>query len=155
MNIHEIENLSAAELKAKRAELIEAAKAVPIGELAERYVKARTDATIRDEKLAEQGGTIDALRAGAAALTEKNSDLANVVEQNYADFDILRESARKTAQADKLALDEALASLERETARAERLRTVATRHHAAVSGAAKLLNDALAAQAVDQADADE
>lgn len=79
--LHEIENLSFAELKAKQADLItEAAKAAP-GELAARYVKARTDAKCRDEKLAEQAVTLAALTEGSNALTEKNKALAAEVSR--------------------------------------------------------------------------
>jgi hypothetical protein len=73
MQIHEVENLSAAELKARKAELIEALGG---GELAQRYVQARTDAKMRDEKLSEQGGMIAALTNGNTALEEKLQSLS-------------------------------------------------------------------------------
>ena len=68
MMIAEIENLSHAELKAQREAIIEAAGGAEKAELASRYVQARTDAKLRDEKLAEQGKTIDALTGGHDAL---------------------------------------------------------------------------------------
>jgi hypothetical protein len=88
MQIHEVENLPAAELKTRKAELIEALGG---GELAQRYVQARTDAKMRDEKLAEQGGMIAALTNGNAALEEKlqslstrNGELVNDLEASKA-----------------------------------------------------------------------
>lgn len=67
MTLTEIENLALSDLKAKREEIV---KELGGGELAQRYVQARTDAKMRDEKLAEQGKTIEALQAGHAALAE-------------------------------------------------------------------------------------
>lgn len=58
MELHEIENLSAAELKERREELVAAARKAPVDQLAARYVQARTDAKLREDKLAEQGKTI-------------------------------------------------------------------------------------------------
>lgn len=80
MTLIEIENLSAADLKAKKAELVEVAKAADVGELAARYVQARTDATCRDEKLAEQGTTITALHESLAAHKAKIDKMAAEAE---------------------------------------------------------------------------
>lgn len=63
MTIYEIENLTAAQLKERKAELVEVAKEFPVDDLAARYVQARMDAKIRDEKLAEQGKTITRLES--------------------------------------------------------------------------------------------
>lgn len=80
MTITEIENLSFAELKLHRNALIEAASNADKSELASRYVQARTDATHRDEKLSEQGKTIDALNSGNNALLEKRAELEAQVQ---------------------------------------------------------------------------
>lgn len=79
MNIHEIENLPFAELKARGIELIDAAKTASIDELASRYVQARTDAKQRDELLAEQAETLEALKTG---LSSTKSQMASVVEES-------------------------------------------------------------------------
>lgn len=71
MNISDIENLSSAELKARRDELLAALKDAAPADVAARYLQARTDARLRDEKLAEQGATITALQSGLAAATER------------------------------------------------------------------------------------
>lgn len=57
MKISEIESLSFAELKTRRAGILAGLDEAP-EVLAKRYLQARTDATMRDEKLAEQGATI-------------------------------------------------------------------------------------------------
>lgn len=58
ITMHEIENLSAEDLKARRAEILESLKQHTAEELAGRYLQARTDAKLRDEKLALQGEEI-------------------------------------------------------------------------------------------------
>lgn len=82
MNLVDIENMPFADLKSKRAELIEAARQSPLVELATRFVDARTDAKQRDEKLAEQGRTItslnDSLDARVAELRESTSLIADL-----------------------------------------------------------------------------
>lgn len=74
MTLIEIENLTFAELKSHRSEAIEAAKAADVGELAARFVDARTDAKQRDEKLGEQGKIIvllqDSLERAAQQFAE-------------------------------------------------------------------------------------
>lgn len=79
MKLSEIENLSHADLKAKRAELIEAIKGEPAAELAARYIQARTDAKMRDEKLSEQGETIKALQDGMRAAGDKIGHLQDEI----------------------------------------------------------------------------
>ena len=74
MKLSEIENLPADELKRRRDELRQvAAKAAP-ADLAARYVQARTDATARDAKLAEQGETITNLNAALSAAQQEAAD---------------------------------------------------------------------------------
>lgn len=65
MDIHEVENMTVAELKAQKGEVLTAVAGH--AELASRYFQARLDAKIRDEKLAEQAVTLDALQTGLAA----------------------------------------------------------------------------------------
>ena len=78
MNIIDIENMTAAELKANQGEAVEAVANDEA--LAQRYVKALLDAKTRDEKLAEQGQTITLLQQAAeqqkAALRELEAGLA-------------------------------------------------------------------------------
>lgn len=91
MTLVEIENFKAEELKARKAELIEAATKAGKGEfsvadLAARYVQARTDAAMRDAKLHDQGTTITHLNTMLAdlqaKLAEATNDLAVQVRQN-------------------------------------------------------------------------
>lgn len=148
MDLIEIENLSFAELKAKRAELVEAAKTVPPEQLAERYVQARMDAKQRDEKLAEQGRTIALFQDSLAAVQKEVQAAQAEVAKWVAREPAVQEQVRGLAEE-----KEELRGLLRTTReQAIRLKTEALRNHAAVAQAAKLLNDALAAQAVDQAD---
>lgn len=91
MTIQDVENMSAAELKERKAEIIKALALEDPDALAARYVGARLDAKLRDEKLAEQAEslataakTIDALTAGTDVVTEKNQSLAAELEKCYA-----------------------------------------------------------------------
>jgi hypothetical protein len=59
------------------------------------------------------------------------------------------------AIADKAAIEALHQTVARETARADRLKVEATRNHQAVAQAAKILADALGAQAVDAAETGE
>lgn len=101
MTIQDVENLSFAELKARRAELIEAitASTISIKEVAGRYIQARADAKHRDEKLAEQAKTIAALQEGLeavkereAAAVEASKELITALKDEVAEF-------RKTSDA--------------------------------------------------------
>ncbi len=77
MDIHEVENMSADELKAGQAKIIEALDGN--AELAVRYVQARLDAKIRDVKLAEQAKTLEALQTGLdAAKRQAEGDAAEL-----------------------------------------------------------------------------
>lgn len=75
----DIENLTPGELKTRRAELVAAAQQQPAAELAERYVKARLDASLRDERLGEQGRIITTLQDGLEAKSRENSGLTSEV----------------------------------------------------------------------------
>lgn len=70
---HDIENMSVAELKASKNAIIAELQASP-AELAARYVQARLDAKMRDEKLAQQGKYITQLEQTLAALEEKYAE---------------------------------------------------------------------------------
>jgi hypothetical protein len=162
MEIHEIESLSFAELKERRDELTEAAKAESPDVLAVRYLKALTSAKQRDEKLGEQGRMITALQDGLEAAKHQTATAAKAVEEQVrradalvADLESLRTSAREVAIADKAAIEALHQTVARETARADRLKVEATRNHQAVAQAAKILADALGAQAVDAAETGE
>lgn len=166
----QIENLSAAELKAERAELAQAIAANPPEELAARYVQARLDAKIRDEKLAEQAATLRALEQGLAAATERVAALSKACDRDHEsavrfaqECDDLREKLedQSDAHAAKVALlqeqhrktvDAVSEELAIESDRSARLKLAAARMHAAGAAAAKALNDALSAQAIDAAD---
>lgn len=166
-----IENLSFAEIKDRREELVKEAANTPASELAARYVQARQDAKQRDEKLAEQGRTIDALTQGLAATTEKAAAL-EVEFKSLGEKFVAQDQDWRKALADKDAthaevaanvsaaltkqdatITELRAALAAETTRANRLKAEACRNNAALSGAAKMLNDALAAQRLDDAGA--
>lgn len=76
MNIETIENMTVEELK--RPEVAESAKQLPVDQLASRYVQARLDAKVRDEKLADQGELIASLEAQLAERV--NTIAANTVK---------------------------------------------------------------------------
>lgn len=71
MTLNDIENATAADIKANRVELVEQAKSATVDELAMRYVQARLDAKMRDEKLAEQGATITSLNEAIASARDR------------------------------------------------------------------------------------
>jgi len=148
MNIEEIENSTFAKLKAKRAELVEAAKGLPPEQLAARYVQARTDAKARDEKLADQGKTIIALQDGLAAAKDQAVVLGEKLDEQTRIIENLRDDVR----IGQTKYHQVYQELQGQTNRAERLKLVARKTHRAVAQAARLLNDALADNAVDEAD---
>ncbi len=193
MKLHEIENLTASELKDRKPELIEAAKLASVDDLAARYVQARTDAKLRDESLAEQAKTLEALRTGLEAakqqaeatgaelmkwtesagqlgvalelakatllhqeetITTLKQDLATVQQQELISTTDWKRVSKEIGELDVVVLNTEKYRVA-ETERADRLKATATRHHHAVSSAAKLLNDALAAETIDNADTGE
>ena len=89
MKIHEVENMSADELKAGQAEIVKALDGN--AELAVRYVQARLDAKIRDVKLAEQAKTLEALQTGLGAAEKQavaaEAETVAVRQQLNADID--------------------------------------------------------------------
>jgi len=73
VKIIDVENMTSEQIKAQRKEAITAAREA--GDVAERYVQARLDATLRDEKLAEQGQTIKLLQQSISAATARVQEL--------------------------------------------------------------------------------
>ena len=170
MQIQEIENLSFADLKSRRDELIAAAAELPADELAKRFVRARIDAKLRDEKLAEQAATLESLNSGNAALQRELEesrktaatfkrqvdDLASELHSVKEHHEAIKQESFVTLEKHRdefAATTEKLATaLDDQTQRCERLKAQATRNQHALTSAAKLLNDAIAAQQVDNAD---
>ncbi len=148
MDIHEIENLSFIGLKANRTELVEAAKVFPQGELAERYIQARTDAKHRDEKLAEQGRTISALHEALAVAKEKG-EAAQAAEKQC------RKAVDAHAAAERGAgkvIDEMGEKLSMSNRRCDRLKTQAEKYAAAMTTIHKAATDAISSRDITQAD---
>lgn len=99
MNLSDIENLTFAELKAKKDEAIEAGKASPLDDLAARYVQARMDAKHRDEKLAEQGTTITLLQEQVASFKSQAAQNAERADKNAAAVDASSKALAEQKQA--------------------------------------------------------
>lgn len=150
MKTIEVENMQAAELKERQGELAKAIDGEP--DLPERYIQARLDAKIRDEKLAEQARTLEALETGLeaakrdieaarelVALREEERDLSDGISERLSvDLKAEREeykAARKKLQSEHEVVnaaargsqqiaDKQIADL---TARCDRLKTQATK----------------------------
>lgn len=88
MTIHDIENLSFAQLKANRKDLAASAATLPAADLAARYVQARADAKHRDERMAEMG--VEFTR-----LTNERDALAKQVATLTADIELLKAELEK------------------------------------------------------------
>lgn len=162
MQLTKIENLSAAELKSRREELADAVVAaaeIDREELAARYVQARLDAKLRDEKLAEQGQTIGSLNGSIDLLQREvnrlESDL-NAARNHHVALAQRAEENQKIAADSISALTTEVHSLterlDAETARADRLKSEAERHATAFTAAQKALADAAALNQIDAAD---
>lgn len=159
MTLTEIENLSAAELKSRKDELVAAASQADPAELAVRYVQARTDASLRDEKLSEQGKTIttlqgafDQLKASAQADLSKLGGIVAELQQRVEKF--VDAVSQKDAAIANLNLQ-----IVEHSARADRLKVEAGRNLAALNSAASAMTSALTTiatalgqQAVESAD---
>lgn len=151
MNLSEIENLSAADLKAKRAELSAALKAEPPDDLAERYVQARTDAKLRDDKLGEQGKTISLLQAALDKASQDNVDLVSSVrisEAQVKDLEAQIEQLKSAASAYKATADVTLAergaTISTLTAERDAARALAKARRVALATIAGTINPLLA-----------
>lgn len=106
----DVENAAAADLKAKGAEAVAAAKTASHDDLAERFVDARFDAKIRDEKLGEVARTNAALEQGQQLAGEKIQALEAKVLQ--------RESNVRSLEAEKRDLQAIIARIRDESAKA-------------------------------------
>lgn len=170
--IHDAENMTADELKAKREEIIKSIIEVePIADVAARFVDARYDAKRRDELLAEQADTLAALKTGLAAVEERaaadakeaadeyaavkqesrkyseaaaalQQKLAATVEANTEERELLLSESTEVIALRNTAIADLQAALTKATARGNRLHIQADKAHAAYSGALKLLLDA-------------
>lgn len=170
MSIHEIENLSFAELKEKRAEITEALKGIPVEELANRYLQARTDAKQRDDKLSEQGKTITALQDGLAASKQQTEVTqaevqkalqavqgleAKLVHVGTEFNDFQTKTKMENEELKSKVIDLALKSeskISELTERCERLKVQAGRYATAISGIQKMSLDAINSQVLDNAE---
>lgn len=160
MTLHEIENMSFADLKENRVALIESMKLLSAKELAERYLQARTDAKQRDEKLSEQGRTIESLQDGLDVLKESR-DITHAKVLHLYDVEVLLKEENRIVvrenkdQVAKAAEDIAACNeiIEVKTGIIERLKVQADKYAAAVSGIHKLSLDAINSQAIEDAEA--
>lgn len=99
MNLIDIENMKAADLKAHKQQAIEAAKGADHADLAGRYVQARLDAVTRDEKLAEQGVTITSLNQAMAQTTAQLTQAVAELKGLQARFEQQKASLAECTQA--------------------------------------------------------
>lgn len=88
MQLNEIVNLTAAELKVKRQELMDSIE--PDKVLAARFLQALTDAKLRDEKLAEQGITISNLNTALARTNSKIVELEAALTKANERIDLMQ-----------------------------------------------------------------
>lgn len=138
MTLADIENMPLADLKAKRDELAKSlGDEIHPTEIAARYVQARADAKARDEKLAEQAGTLAALTQGLNAATEKADGLAaKLAEAGRSEERRSWEAAELEAQIDLLRREQyeaAKESADREAACRDRVKELEAALVAAVT----------------------
>ncbi len=74
--LQKIENMTCAELKANRDALAAEAEKQPAKELAHRYIQARTDAKLRDERMATMGQEFAKLNVALLASEQREAKLA-------------------------------------------------------------------------------
>lgn len=158
MSIHEIENKTFADLKAERESLVEAAKSLPVDDLAARYVQARTDAKQRDEKLAEQAKTIEALRDGLAAMKERAEAETTKLAESVKTLDSVESQVDQKDRDYRATCGEfeskamaAAGQISELTRRCERLKVQAEKYNAAISGVHRLTTDAVNARTLTEA----
>lgn len=181
MTIQDIENLSVAELKSGREEILTVVGAMTISDVGPRYYQSRLDAKLRDEKLAEQGRTITLLEQGMNAakeqnellklnLTQANANLANVKKQaddwaakalaEYKDFAKKSQEQLAVTCAEhekiindlKAELEKTNEQLAKQTQRGDRLKHQAIRNNQALNELASISNKTIAANQLDNAD---
>lgn len=121
MNIAEIENLSADELKTRREGLkAELAVEIEPETLALRFLQAREDAKRRDEKLSEQGKEITKLQAAVDVATTGLAKSAKETESLRA--------GKETAEQRAVELAEENAKLRSENSRLAQIAASGTNH---------------------------
>lgn len=141
--LQEIENMSYADLKAQRADLIAKVESAPVKELATRYVQARTDAAGRDEKLSEQGRTITILQEALEA--EKSRAVA--AEKRAAEVESLRQASAQQAVKFNAALEALAKELQAEKAEGARFKGLAKSRRQAVAAVVQMLSPLLVDEA--------
>lgn len=146
MELHEIENLSATEIKEQRAQLIEDAKAAPVDQLASRYMQARLDAKTRDEKLAEQGKTITLLQQALEKASADHEFTKQSLVQAQAALNAKEKECNTllTSTAERLA--DVQNNLAAETSRANAAEAFAKARRKGLADVAAVINPLLAAE---------
>ncbi len=178
MKIHDVENMSAAELGEQYGAIVSALlDGPPPGDLAARYVQARLDAKLRDEKLGEQAKTLEALQTGLAAanqqdlvrierLGRRTAELADVQAQLeekeqqataslarlQSEHDVVNTAARGSLQIADNMIAERDATIALLAERCDRLKTQADLYASVMSTIQKTATDAIATRVIDQAD---
>ena len=140
MTFQDLDNLTAAELKAQRAD-IRIDGAVPV----QRYIDRLYDAKSRDEKLSEQGKLISTLQSGHDAAKAEQAELMKKLGQAGEEIAELQRVCRKNDETIQ-SLSDRLTS---ETARADRLKVECNRNVQIASAAEKAIHDMKAAQLID------
>lgn len=118
--LQEIENATAEQLKERKAEFVERAQESGSAELATRFINARLDAKVRDQRLAEQAEQLAALQTAVQNSNQANSDMRKQLEgaaQLGKTFEEFREQVSKQVAA----LQEKLKAAEERAAKAEAL----------------------------------
>lgn len=142
MTLIEIENLSATELKERRAELETEAAKGDAAELAKRFVQARFDAKSRDEKLSEQGATITSLNAAVSASVEKTTE----AQAEVASLKAQLKKANESATAVKSEVEKFVAAMKETEARAVAAERLAKSRRVALADVMKTISPVLAAE---------
>lgn len=155
MALEAIENMSASELKDQREALVALAAGQPAADLAARYVQARLDARMRDEKLAEQGKTITILQAAHEELSGANAELRLTVDDYKAGLVATRAAHATALASEKARLDEVTSQLATAIRQRDLLRVQADKFASAIGTILQLTTEAVQAQAIAQAASDE
>ena len=110
MKLEDIEAMTVEELKSQKDELSTFAATCEPKQLAARYIKARLDAAIRDEKLSEQGVTItnlneslQAAKGKEAKLVSAGTELVSQLEAANKDKAVMEDTIFKLTGVAKLA----------------------------------------------------
>ncbi len=100
MEIHEVENMTVAELKARKEEIL--AAVAGNADLADRYFQARLDASLRDVTLAEQAKTLGALQTGLEAAKRDAEAQGKLIDRQV---DGIRDAREQMAQLERASVD--------------------------------------------------